>query len=191
MNDNSNPTASRYVVMLLGFLLLALVGFIGYLIYPRFDLPVVSGFSLWLLAAAAGIGSFFSPCSFPLLITLLARSIDKDQDRSLSRAIQFGSSLALGASLFLLLTGAGIALGAGAIFRQVTFTSAAGRIIRISIGFLLVLLGIAQVGVFPLKFDKIAGLGHGIQKQQARLRREHPVLGFGLFGFGYILAGFG
>lgn len=191
MKDNSDRNVGRYLVMLLGFLLLALVGFVGYLIYPRFDLPAVSGFSLWLLAAAAGIGSFFSPCSFPLLITLLARSIDKDQDRSFSSAIQFGSSLALGASLFLLLTGAGIALGAGAIFRQVTFISVAGRTIRILIGFLLVLFGMVQIEIFSMRFDKIAALGHSIQKQQARLRRKRPVLGFGLFGFGYILAGFG
>jgi hypothetical protein len=48
---------------------------------------------------------------------------------------------------------------------------------------------LANVLSFP--FDRIAELVHPIEKAQARLRREQPVLGFGLFGFIYILAGFG
>lgn len=68
----------RYAVLVLTIALLALAGYIGYILYPRFDLPGVSGAGLLVLAAAAGLGSFFSPCSFPLLVTLLSREVQPD-----------------------------------------------------------------------------------------------------------------
>ena len=182
----------RYVLLVVGTLLLSLAGYLGYTIYPRFNLPPVTGGGLYVLSAAAGLGALFSPCSFPLLATLLARSFKSDDGRnSLENALRYGAALAAGASTFLLLTGAGIAFAGGALFSQVTFTSATGRIIRISIGFLLVLLGLVQIGVISLPFDRITELAYPIERAQARLRRERPVLGFALFGFGYILAGFG
>lgn len=63
----------RYFLLISGISVLALVGYAGYVIHPRFDLPAVTGVGLLILAASAGIASFFSPCSFPLLVTLLAR----------------------------------------------------------------------------------------------------------------------
>ncbi|MDT8305317.1 MAG: hypothetical protein RRC07_05225, partial [Anaerolineae bacterium] len=67
--------AERYLFLglVIAVLLLALAGYAGYVLYPRFALPAASGAGLLLLAAAAGLASFFSPCSFPLLATLLAR----------------------------------------------------------------------------------------------------------------------
>lgn len=32
---------------------------------------------------------------------------------------------------------------------------------------------------------------HGFLRRKSRLRHEHPVRGFALFGFGYVAAGFG
>jgi cytochrome c biogenesis protein CcdA len=185
--------AGWYILLALLLLILGLIGFVGYLLYPRFDLPLVSSISLLLLAGAAGTASFFSPCSFPLLATLLAREIgvDKPGHGSVGRAVKFGFALALGASLFLLLTGIGIAIGAAVFFESVTFTSTQGRILRIAVGMLLVILGLVQWQVLSLPFDKLAQFARPIQKQQARLRQEHPVVGFGLLGFGYVLAGFG
>ena len=37
------------------------------------DLPAGEGAGLAVLAAGAGVAAFFSPCSFPLLVTALAR----------------------------------------------------------------------------------------------------------------------
>ena len=182
----------KYTLLVVGTLLLSLAGYLGYTIYPRFNLPSVTGVSLYVLSAAAGLGAFFSPCSFPLLATLLARSFRSEDGRSLlENALRYGAALAVGASTFLLLTGAGIAIGGGALFSRVTFNSTTGRSIRISIGFLLVMLGLVQIGLVSLPFDRIAELVYPIERAQARLRRERPVLGFALFGFGYILAGFG
>jgi cytochrome c biogenesis protein CcdA len=132
-----------FVLLVVGF---ALAGYMGYVVYPRLDLPAPTGIGLLVLSVGAGVASFFSHCSFPLLITLLARQtgVDVRQDRSRpsgGRALVFASALALGASVFLLLVGFFIALGGAALFEGVTFTSAAGRVIRAIVGGLLILLG--------------------------------------------------
>jgi cytochrome c biogenesis protein CcdA len=130
---------TRYLFLVIAVLLLALVGYAGYVLYPRFDLPAVSGAGLLLLAAAAGVASFFSPCSFPLLATLLARQArDVERRVAWARLLRFGLALASGAALFLLITGAAIALGAAPLFAGMTFTSTAGRLLRLAAGSLLV-----------------------------------------------------
>jgi hypothetical protein len=63
--------------------------------------------------------------------------------------------------------------------------------LRIIVGSFLVFLGLVQVDALSFPFDRIASLAYPIEAAQARLRRERPLLGFSLFGFGYILAGFG
>jgi len=172
---------------------LALAGYAGYVLYPRFDLPAATGIGLFVLAAGAGIASFFSPCSFPLLVTLLARESGARSGASgsrMPRALSFATALALGASAFLILTGIGIALGASALFEGVTFTSTAGRTIRFGIGTLLIVLGLIQFGLVPVSFSAHR-LTNPLMRRQARWRREQPTRAFGLYGFVYILAGFG
>lgn len=207
MNQTSRDPERRrnwYILLIIGVFVLALAGYSGYVLYPRFDLPALTGAGLFVLAAAAGIASFFSPCSFPLLVTLLARETasqtvpgargaveERHRGEALPRALRFALALAVGASLFLLLAGAGIAAGGAPLFRGVTFTSTAGRVIRIVIGTFLILLGLIQMGVLPISFERVAEGVRPLQRAQARLRRERPTLGFALFGFGYILAGFG
>lgn len=187
-----NSQRVRFFLLLLAVLLLALGGYAGYVLYPRFNLPATSGTGLLLLAAGAGLASFFSPCSFPLLATLLARRARGDEPGEVwARLLRFGLALAAGASLFLLLAGAAIALGAASLFAQVTFTSTAGRLIRAVLGSLLILLGVLQWrGISPGSRVAFA-LFRPLAETQARLRRERPTLAFGLFGFGYILGGFG
>lgn len=171
----------------------ALAGYAGYVAYPRFGLPGTSGAGLLALAAAAGIASFFSPCSFPLLVTLLARTTQAEPDRGrrLRRAALFGGALSLGAAVFVLGLGALIALGGRGLASSVTFTSIAGRSIRGLVGAALILLGLVQLGVLRAPFHVVERLAHPLSQRQARLRREHPVAGFAVFGFAYMLAGFG
>lgn len=170
----------------------AVAGYVGYILYPRFDLPGVEGAGLLGLAAAAGVASFFSPCSFPLLLTLLGRqaSTDSESGRSTRPAV-FGGSLALGAGLFMLMAGAVIALGGGALFAGVTFTSPAGITIRVVVGLLLIFLGSIQIGLLPISMHAVSRFAQPMLRGQARLRRDRPVAGFAVFGFGYVLAGFG
>lgn len=183
---------NRYLVLVGVVAAVALGGFVGYFLYPRFDRPAVEGAGLLGLAAAAGVASFFSPCSFPLLLTLLSRQAGADSESGRSaRPAVFGGSLALGAALFMLLAGVVIALGGEALFAGVTFASTAGITIRVVVGLLLIFLGLIQVGVLPLSMHAVSGLAQPLLKGQARLRRDRPVMGFAVFGFGYVLAGFG
>lgn len=192
MAASENRDLLAYVAFLLAVLLLAGTGYAAYELYPRFDLPAVTGAGLLLLAAAAGLASFFSPCSFPLLATLLARQVrGVPRRQAWARLLRFAVSLAAGAVLFLLLAGAAIALGAAPLFERVTFASTAGRLIRGGAGLLLLLLGVLQWRGISPGSDAVYAVAHPLVRVQARMRREHPSLAFGLFGFSYILAGFG
>jgi len=192
-NTQSHSPLRNYGLLLLAIVAVGLIGYTSYTLYPRFDLPAATGVSLLILAAGAGLASFFSPCAFPLLVTLLARESAAGEGRSTwGRALRFATALSLGATAFLLLMGAGIALGAAPIFASVTFTSTAGRVLRLVMGVLLILLGLVQIGVLPsLGFTHVEQVARPLQRQQARLRRQQPTLAVGLYGFGYILAGFG
>lgn len=195
--DGARP-ASLYWLFVLLVVGLALAGYAGYVVYPRFDLPATTGIGLLILSMGAGIASFFSPCSFPLLVTLLTRQTGIDvrpggsQPGSRGRVLVSASALALGASVFLLLAGFFVALGGAALFEGVTFTSAAGRVIRAVVGALLILLGLFQLGVLPASgFHAVSRLSGALSRAQARQRRKRAVFGFAVFGFGYLLAGFG
>lgn len=193
-NESSNRKSTWYIVLVLSVLLLALAGYAGYVVYPRFDLPSVAGAGLLILASAAGIASFFSPCLFPLLLTLLGRETRGEQaedEAALRRALGFAAALSAGATAFLLLVGVAIAVGGGSLFAQVTFTSLAGRIIRLVVGTFLIFLGLIQLGVLPFSFHGVEHLAEPLLKAQATLRREQPTLSFAVFGFGYLFAGFG
>jgi cytochrome c biogenesis protein CcdA len=191
--------AHRYFLLAAGVVILALAGYSGYVLYPRFDLPAVTGVGLLLLAAAAGVAAFFSPCSFPLLVTLLARQTGGQREKEEGRgqpaawpvALRFALAFSLGVTVFLLLAGGLIALGGGRLFAEVTFTSAAGRIIRAVVGAGLFVLGLAQVGVIRLPFDRIAVAASPLWPKRSQLQQRPSLWGYTLYGFGYLLAGFG
>lgn len=178
-----------YSMLTLGVVMLAVAGYSGYVLYPRFGLPALSGLAVLVLAAAAGIASFFSPCSFPLLATLLAR--EAGVERQTAKAIRFAGALSIGAAAFLLLAGIAVALGAGALFAGVTFTSVTGKTIRSLVGLGLIALGLIQLGLIRVSFHGIDRLARPLLRYQAGERRERPTFGYAVLGFGYVLAGFG
>ena len=185
-------SAGRYALLVVAVLAVALAGYVGYVLYPRFDLPRVEGVGVLGLAAAAGIASFFSPCSFPLLLGLLGRQAAGGAHADeRARPAVFGGALAIGAGSFLLLLGAVIAIGGTAMFAGVVFDSPAGIALRSVVGVLLILLGLVQTGLLPISMHAVTKAARPITRRQARLRRDRPVAGFALFGFGYVLAGFG
>jgi cytochrome c biogenesis protein CcdA len=183
---NVARVAARYTGLALATVAAAVAGYLGYVVYPRFELPAGVGAGLLVLAAGAGIASFFSPCSFPLLVSILARA-----PAGRGSAFRFAAALSLGATIFLVAVGAGIAAGGAALFGDVTFTSAAGRAIRIAVGVLLVALGLVQLGRIRVSLRRFEPAVHGYLRRQAEVRRKRPFLGFTLFGFGYLVAGFG
>jgi hypothetical protein len=74
-DGTETAAGSRYALLAAATAGVALVGYFGHVFYPRFDLPAGTGVTLCVLAAGAGIASFFSPCSFPRLVSMLARPI--------------------------------------------------------------------------------------------------------------------
>ncbi|MGH2571993.1 MAG: cytochrome c biogenesis protein CcdA [Actinomycetota bacterium] len=194
---DSGPPSPRlgwvgYAVLAVGVALLGVAGYVGYVTYPRFNLPSVAGAALLLLGAGAGVASFFSPCSFPLLLTLLARHVRGGRGRARARPVLvFAGAFSAGAVAFLALLGALIGLGGRGLVGSVTFTSPTGIAIRIVVGVLLVVLGLIQAGVLPVSFHGVERLTRPLTEAQARLRRERPVAGFALFGFSYLLIAFG
>lgn len=184
----------RFGVGVAGAIALGLAGYVGYVLYPRFDLPAGAGAGLLVLAAAAGIASFFSPCSFPLLVSMLAGPLaDAAASRRgpFVRAIMYATALSIGAVGFLTLIGGALALGAGSLVGGVTFTSTAGRALRIAVGGTLIVFGLLQTGRLPVNLRRLEPALHRSLRRQAALRDRRPLTGFVLFGFGYLLAGFG
>src|SRR5713101_128250 len=178
----------RYALATLLTLAVAVAGYAGYVLYPRFHLPAVTGVGMLLLAAAAGIASFFSPCSFPLLLSILARAPGIEVQRGRTTvALLYAVALSLGAALFLILAGLLIAPVGTALFAGVTFTSTAGRLIRTVVGLVLIFLGFVQLNRMPFEFRALEPAVHGILRGQVAFRHKHPLPGFFLFGFGYVL----
>lgn len=181
----------RYAILAVAVGLTAMGGYAGYLLYPRFDLPAAQGAGLAALAAAAGTASFFSPCSFPLLLTLLGREAAGTDEHHRLPPWRFAASLAAGAAMFMIVFGGLIGLGGEAVLGSVTFDSLPGIAIRLVVGIVLVALGLLQLEVLPGSMHFVARRVKPLLRRQAELRRRRPVLGHAVFGFGYVLAGFG
>lgn len=184
----------KYLNLVLLVFIVSLVGYGTYALYPRFALDQ-QDLSLPLLAVVAGLASFFSPCSFSLLTTLLARESGiKEFGTSVStmrRAGLFAVALALGASVFFVLAGFVLLFGGSSLFASVTFTSGAGRIIRLITGILLIILGLMQLERLPNVLTIISTAVTPLVRFQARHRRQFPKLSFFVLGFAYPTAGFG
>lgn len=197
MSEQTTSTGRlRYSAWATAAVALGLAGYLGYVIYPRFDVPAGAGAGLLVLAAAAGVASFFSPCSFPLLVSMLARPLaasdgSDPKRRPFGRALVYALALSLGAATFLALLGGILALGAGSVVENVTFASTAGRVLRVVVGAALIVFGLVQTGRVPVDLRHFEPALHRLLGRQARLRRRRPFSGFVLFGFVYLLAGFG
>jgi cytochrome c biogenesis protein CcdA len=183
----------RYLLLVLAILAVGLAGFIGFVVYPRFDLPPGAGVGMVGLAAAAGIASFFSPCSFPLLVTLLVRDSRPGDPRPVRvrRSLARAGWIGVGAASFVVGLGLLIAAGGAGLAQSVTFDSPAGRILRGVVGASLVLLGLIQIGRLSVNLRRFEPALHGLLRRQASLRRSRPAAGYMLFGFAYLAAGFG
>lgn len=193
VSDPRPPGRARYLLLVIGVVLLGLGGYVGYVAYPRFHLPSVAGAALLALGAGAGVAAFFSPCSFPLLLTLLAREAEGSGDRSgrTARVASFAAAFSVGVVAFLAVLGGLIALGGRGVASSVTFVSPAGIAIRVAAGSLLVVLGLIQAEVLPGSFHAVERLVRPLQGELARLRRAHPIAGATAFGFLYLLIAFG
>ncbi len=171
----------RFLIVAGGVLLAGLAGFIASRSVPGGD---AAGGAM-VLAAATGFGAFFSPCSFPLLLTILARPPSGSGSAARVARIAAGVTVTFGAITVIFVAGG---LAAGNI---VGSESSAGRAFRIAVGTFLVLLGLRQAGRLLAGgswLDRIAGAA-GSRLDMMR----HRSLGSRdfLYGAAYLLIGFG
>lgn len=206
----------RYALLAVAVIGLSLIGYIGFVVYPSLDLSAGVGAGLLVLAVAAGVASFFSPCSFPLLVGMLGRPLaerrteEEIQRQPTGDSLIFASALSLGVVAFLTLLGAVIAFGGDALVRNVTFTSTAGRVLRISVGTFLIFVALIQLDRLNIslrRFEPATRAFHQrgqtplvvkgsdpfvlVDAVDGRVHEQRPFLRFTLFGFGYLAAGFG
>ncbi|MFQ5967046.1 MAG: cytochrome c biogenesis protein CcdA [Acidimicrobiia bacterium] len=181
------------LLLTVGTVGIGLAGYMGFRLYPTFDVGAGTGLGLLVLAAAAGFAAFFSPCSFPLLLTLLGRQVEQriQTGGRLRSAVRFATGAAIGASLFVLGLGVLLTAAGAQIASQLTFTAGPGRAVRVVVGVLLVVLGLAQLGFLRVPFGRIAGLAAPIERRHAAFRDRDSFSRHVAYGFGYLLAGFG
>ena len=195
LSRRDTPRSAAYAALVIGTLGIALIGYLGYVVYPRFDLPPGRGALLLALAAGAGVASFFSPCSFALLVTMLAHPPtggSRGPSRSkLRESLRLAAALSVGAATFLLLVGAAMGMGAHAVFGDIRFDTTLGRIIRAVSGDLLIILGLIQLGVIPLSLRGFEPATHRFLDGQSGMLADRSMIRGGLFGFCYLVAGFG
>ncbi len=176
---------ARFTAVAIGVVVIGLAGYTGFVAFVGSQRDIAAG--VMVLAAGTGFAAFFSPCSFPLLLTFLTRrSTDSPGGALLS-----GLRVAAGAALLLAAVATVMVLGGTALGSVIEFDATAGRLFRLGVGLLLVVLGLRQTRLWRVRMrwlDRVAG-------QSARVfdpgRVTNPGRSDVVYGFGYLLAGFG
>jgi len=169
----------------MGLLVVGIAGYAGFVAFVESDQS--TGTALLLLAAATGFAAFFSPCSFPLLLTFLGRRADESVASAAGSALRVG----LGAASLLAVVTIPIVVFGDAVAGLVAFDRLAGRIFRVIVGLTLILFGLRQARLIRLRirgFDWVASRSAALfdpRRPSTRARSDF------LYGFGYLLAGFG
>lgn len=171
----------RFLILAGGVLVAGLAGFIASHSFP--DRHAAGG--AMVLAAATGFGAFFSPCSFPLLLTILARP--PSDSGSAARAVRIAAGVTVTfAAIAVIFVAGGLAAG-----NLVASESSAGRAFRIAVGTFLVLLGLRQAGQLRNGgswLDQVAGAaGSRLDMMRDSTRGSRDLL----YGAAYLLIGFG
>ena len=167
-------------------------GYGGFRAAGRLDLGAEAGAGLIALAAVTGFAAFFSPCSFPLLLGLLAGS---DRAGAGRRTRREGASTALamglGAAVFLLAVGVGVGLVGEGLVQSVGFSTTGGRFLRGLVAAVVIAAGLVQLGFIRLPFWRATRLAQPIERQRVAITGRHPRSADVLYGFAFVVAGFG
>jgi len=169
----------------LGVLVAGLGGYAGFVAFAGSDREIGAG--TLFLAAATGFAAFFSPCSFPLLLTFLSRKVRESGRAMVSSALAMG----MGAAALLALLAVVIGAGGEAAGRLVEFGSGWGRTFRSVVGVLLVILGLRQTGWLRLEMSWLDWMAGTTRRLLDPSRFSSRFGGDVVYGFGYLLAGFG
>lgn len=169
---------------------IGLAGYVGFRVFREFDIGGATGIGLAVVAATVGIAAFFSPCSFPLLLTALTRQIASEPDNRGRHALSFASGASIGAVAFVAGFGLLLSLGGGAIAQLFSLESAQGRTLRIVVGIVLILMGLVQLRVINVQFRGLTKIAEPVDRKRAAIGDETRFTSNVLYGFGYLAAGF-
>lgn len=176
---------ARFVATALGVLVVGVAGYVGFVAFVGSDREAAAG--ALVLASGTGFAAFFSPCSFPLLLTFLARRSEESKRTAMMSSLR----VAGGAAILLGMVAVVVAAGGSALAGVVEFDSAAGRVFRFTVGLVLVVFGLRQANVMRRRMrwlDTIAGAsGRLLDPTRVRSQTGRDLV----YGFGYLLAGFG
>ncbi len=190
MNDSllARRARLRFIAVLVGMLAAAWGGYLGFVAFVESGGHGGLGLGVMGLAAATGFAAFFSPCSFPLLLTFLVR---QHEDGSRKKTVVSSLTLGLGAVVFFGLLAVLLSLLGQGLGRVIGFDTTTGRAFRGLLGAFLLLLGLRQAHLIKARFrifDTIArkaGRAFDTSDVENAVKRDF------LYGFGYVLAGFG
>lgn len=176
---------ARFGAIASGLVVVAVAGYLGFVAFAESSPGV--GVGVMVLGAATGFAAFFSPCSFPLLLTFLTRKSTESTGAALASALRVGAGAAVLLGLFALaLIAGGTALG-----RVVEFDSTTGRVFRLSIGILLVVFGLRQAQLLGIRMRWLDRVAASTGRMLDPGRVSNPARADFAYGFGYLLAGFG
>lgn len=175
----------RFGATVVGMTVAGVAGYLGFIAFVGSDREISAG--VMVLAGATGFAAFFSPCSFPLLLTFLARKSTETRGAAILSAVRIGA----GAVAFFGLLAAVLAVGGTALGSVIGFDTTSGRIFRLAVGVLLIVFGLRQARLLRIQMrwlDHVAGTaGRAFDPSGHSSQARSDVV----YGFGYLLAGFG
>ncbi len=192
----SHSTARASALLLLLAVAVVAAGYGMFVFFLKGFNPTAGTLSLLLFALIAGVATFFSPCSFPLMPGYLTRHfqlVDKNSSKNiLTSSLSNGLSAAGGVLLFDLALGTAIVLLGSAFGGSLAISTPTPniyvQIFRGSVGAFLVLLGVLSLrGTGIFHNDTLTSLGKRLGgNREMKQSREMFV-----YGFGYVSVGIG
>lgn len=178
-----NRARLRFLAVALGIVVVGVAGYLGFIAFVS---RRGEGVGTLGLAAATGFAAFFSPCSFPLMLTFVGRRSEASTGALASSVLLVGAGAATVLALLALVVGVtGDWLG-----RIVNFSSPTGRILRLLVAGFLLAFGARHAGLLRFRagwLDRVATVSSRVLDPT---RRQGPAHDY-VYGFAYLLAGFG
>jgi cytochrome c-type biogenesis protein len=180
----------RFWLIIISTALVALAGYLVFVVFLKEILPAFSAYSLYLVAVIAGIATFFSPCSFPLLPGYLSFYYNSGEKQGKKRELYYGLIAAMGVITFNVILGMVVALLGQAFASSLSISnqtpSVLTRIFRLVIGGVLLTLGTFQFSNITFHTRTLHLL-----TSKFSMKATSGEKGLYLYGFGYNAAGIG
>jgi cytochrome c-type biogenesis protein len=193
MSRVSNAGGWALLTILVGGLVA--IGYSVFVFFIKGFSPTAGTVSLLAFAIVAGVATFFSPCSFPLMPGYLTRHlevIDRDPKKMRTSVLSNGLAAAAGVFLFDMILGLAIVLigssFAGSLGISGPSPNLYVRIFRGAVGAFLVVLGVLNLrGTGIFHNDSLTSVGKRLMKN-GELKPSREMFAY---GFGYVSVGIG